>query len=224
MKKLFVCGILGVSSLMLFGCGSQVDRLTLVQDNMSEKSEVYFFSDNLNLPISIASGVREDPYGYDGESNDKCVFALIIARLDNSDNEYVTVNIDGEEKQVLLEFNYRTGTHMADLEQTLTGDEVITVKFLDEEANLVCKSNDFKVDANQALEIGTENLSSFIDSLRSGNNFNGECYLKLLDNISGGFSDIFWLFSVYSADGEMQNVIISTENGSVLAGAEQNVI
>ncbi len=224
MKKLFVCGILGVSSLMLFGCGSQVDRLTLVQENMSEKSEVYFFSDNLNLPISIASGVREDPYGYDGESNDKCEFALIIARLDNSDNEYVTVNIDGEEKQVLLEFNYRTGTHMADLEQTLTGDEVITVKFLDEEANLVCKSNDFKVDANQALEIGTENLSSFIDSLRSGNNFNGECYLKLLDNISGGFSDIFWLFSVYSADGEMQNVIISTENGSVLAGAEQNVI
>lgn len=224
MKKLFVCGILGVSSLMLFGCGSQVDRLTLVQENMSEKSEVYFFSDNLNLPISIASGVREDPYGYDGESNDKCEFALIIARLDNSDNEYVTVNVDGEEKQVLLEFNYRTGTHMADLEQTLTGDEVITVKFLDEEANLVCKSNDFKVDANQALEIGTENLSSFIDSLRSGNNFNGECYLKLLDNISGGFSDIFWLFSVYSADGEMQNVIISTENGSVLAGAEQNVI
>lgn len=224
MKKLFVCGILGVSSLMLFGCGSQVDRLTLVQENMSEKSEVYFFSDNLNLPISIASGVREDPYGYDGESNDKCEFALIIARLDNSDNEYVTVNIDGEEKQVLLEFNYRTGTHMADLEQTLTGNEVITVKFLDEEANLVCKSNDFKVDANQALEIGTENLSSFIDSLRSGNNFNGECYLKLLDNISGGFSDIFWLFSVYSADGEMQNVIISTENGSVLAGAEQNVI
>ena len=224
MKKLFVCGILGVSSLMLFGCGSQVDRLTLVQENMSEKSEVYFFSDNLNLPISIASGVREDPYGYDGESNDKCEFALIIARLDNSDNEYVTVNVDGEEKQVLLEFNYRTGTHMADLEQTLTGNEVITVKFLDEEANLICKSNDFKVDANQALEIGTENLSSFIDSLRSGNNFNGECYLKLLDNISGGFSDIFWLFSVYSADGEMQNVIISTENGSVLAGAEQNVI
>ncbi len=224
MKKLFVCGILGVSSLMLFGCGSQVDRLTLVQENMSEKSEVYFFSDNLNLPISIASGVREDPYGYDGESNDKCEFALIIARLDNSDNEYVTVNVDGEEKQVLLEFNYRTGTHMADLEQTLTGNEVITVKFLDEEANLICKSNDFKVDANQALEIGAENLSSFIDSLRSGNNFNGECYLKLLDNISGGFSDIFWLFSVYSADGEMQNVIISTENGSVLAGAEQNVI
>ena len=137
MKKLFVCGILGVSSLMLFGCGSQVDRLTLVQENMSEKSEVYFFSDNLNLPISIASGVREDPYGYDGESNDKCEFALIIARLDNSDNEYVTVNVDGEEKQVLLEFNYRTGTHMADLEQTLTGNEVITVKFLDEEAKVL---------------------------------------------------------------------------------------
>lgn len=224
MKKFFISAILGASCFAFFGCGAEVDRLELVQQNMSEISNVYFFSDNLNLPVSIASGVREEPYAYDGLSNEKCVFALIIARLDNSDDEYVTVNIDGEEKQVLLEFNYRTGTHMADLEQTLSGDEVITIKFLDQEANLVCKSTDFEIDASQALEIGAENLSWFIDSLRNGNHLNGECYLKLLDNISGGFSDIFWLFSVYSADGEMQNVIISTENGSVLAGGEQNVI
>ena len=224
MKKFGLFAMVALCAFTMFGCGGEVDLYTLVSNNMSEMSDVYFFSDNENLPVSLASGRREEPYVYDGESEAKCDFALIIARLDNSDSEYVSVTIDGETEQVLLEYNYMTGTHVADLERRLTGEEKISISYLDQQANLICKSSEFVVSATQAIEIGASRLSTQIEQLRDGNTLNGECYLKLLDDVSGGFSEVFWLFSVYSNQGEMKNVIISTVSGDVLVGNEQNMV
>ncbi len=208
---------------MLAGCG-EVDKLSLMKDNLSEMSDVYYFSDNNDFLVSIASGQREDPYKSDGKSENKVDFALVIAELSGSDDEMVKITIDGEAKDVLLEFNYQTGTHMADIEQRLTGQEEITISYMNESANMICKSNTFAVSADKALELGYENMKEDIDSLCEGKNFKGECYLKILDNLSGGFDDVFWLFSVLDQNGKMKNVIISTSQPSVLADGEQSLI
>lgn len=211
-------------SLSLSGCIESKDDLSLVKENMSEYGEVYFYSDNMDLPMSVVSGFREEPYKYDGKSSIKFDFALVVARLDNADDEYLEITIDGEREKVLLKYNYLTGTHVADLQRKLSGDENISIFYLGKEANMVCKSKEFAVSAEKALEIGTEYFSEKIAQLRVDDDLNAECYLKLLDNVSGGFKEVYWLFSIYSLNGEMSNVIISTVNGQILANDGQNLI
>lgn len=223
MKKNMWCLVALLPVIFALGCGAQPDMLSQVKDNMSEASDVYFASENDKLPITISSGRREEPYAYDGVSRPKCNFALVIASLDSCESEMITISINGSSEDVILEYNYRTGTHLADLERRLSGDEEIEIKYVNEVAKMNCKSKQFNVSADEAVAIGSEKLADFIKPL-CGKEFAGECYLKILDNISGGFNEVFWLFSVLNSEGEMRNVIISTQNGAVLAGGEQNVI
>lgn len=217
----FVCATVG----MAFICGcAQYDELSLVKANMSERSDVYFFSDSTDLPMSLCSGTREEPYAYDGYSRTKLDFALLTAELDSCDAEIVYVTIDGVEKKVLLEYNYKTAKHVADLEQKLSGNEEILIKFGEKSANLVCKSANFGVSADDAIALGVETMMEFITPLCDQNNFYGECYLKILDSLSGGFDEAFWLFSVIDREGHVENLVISTNQQIVLAGAGLTVI
>ena len=134
MKKIALFAALCLFLMPMAGCSQSKDNLTLVKENMSEYGEVYFFSSNQNLPMSVVSGSREEPYAYDGKSMVKFDFALVVARLDGTDSEYLQVTIDGEPSQVLLEYNFRTGTHVADLQTKLSGDEEISVSYLGEQA------------------------------------------------------------------------------------------
>lgn len=208
-----------------FFCGcSQYDELSLVKANMSERSDVYFFSDNPEFNVSICSGQREEPYAYDGYSRTKLDFALLTAKLDSCETEIAYITIDGAEQKVLLEFNYVTSNHVADLEQKLTGHEQIYIKYGEKSATLVCKSENFGVSADEAIALGVETMMEFIIPLCDQNNFYGECYLKILDSLSGGFDEVFWLFSVLDQNGHFENIVISTNQPIVLAGINENVI
>lgn len=205
------------------GC-AQYDELSLVGKNMSEMSDVYYFSDNSQFSVSLCSGKREDPYAYDGYSQNKVDFALITAQLDSCDDEMACVVIDGQEQNVLLEFNYKTANHVADLERKLTGNEQISIKVGQKSANLVCKSADFGVSAQQAIKLGVETMQEFITPLCNQDKFNGECYLKVLDSLTGGFNEVFWLFSVLDRDGHVENIVISTNQPIVLADGNESMI
>lgn len=226
MKKhtttLFACAF-GIGLSFCCGC-VQYDELNLVKANMSERSDVYFFSDNPDLQVSLCSGEREEPYAYDGYSCNKLGFALLTAQLGSCDTEIAYITIDGREQEVLFEFNYVTSNHVADLEQRLTGNERIYIKHGEKSANLACKSVDFGVSADEAISLGVETMMEFIAPLCDQNNFLGECYLKILDSLSGGFVDVFWLFSVLDQNGHIENIVISTNQPIVLAGAVENVI
>ncbi len=223
MKKLCVF-LMCLCPLFAFaGCG-QVDTINLLKNNLSEVSDVYYFSQDPVLKVSICSGKREEPYIYDGKSCDKLDFALITADIEGSDSEMVTISINGVAEDVILEFNYKTGTHMADLGRKLSGSEKIEFKYLDQTTTLECKSNSFVVSSDDAILLGYQTLQNQIDSLVQDGEFKGEAYLKIIDSLSGGFEDVFWLFSILDQNGEMKNLIISTQEGIVLADGNQNMI
>ncbi len=224
MKKiLFLIVICIIPMLTFFGCG-QVDCISLIEKNMSERSDVYFYSDGDDMQISICSGQREEPYAYDGVSNQKLDFALITAEIDSTEPEIIMIEIDDQNEEVLLEYNYLTGKHMADLERKLSGEEYIKIFYLDKEISMVCKSNDFQISSKEAIKLGFNALNAIIEPLCDGDIFNGECYLKILDKLSGDFNDIFWLFSVLDKDGNINNVIISTNEPYVFADNQNNMI
>lgn len=215
--------LLGAGAMFFCGC-AQYDELSIVKANMSECSDVYFFSDNPDLQASLCSGKREEPYVYDGYSRAKLDFALLTVKLDSCDNEIAHISIDGVEREVLLEFNYITSNHVADLQQRLTGVEQISLKYGSKKANFVCESVNFGVSSDDAVALGVKTMLEFITPLCDQNNFYGECYLKILDGLSGGFSDVFWLFSVIDRDGHIENLVISTKQPIVLAGEGESMV
>lgn len=223
MKKIGVLALCLAPLLLIAGCGGSISRQNAVIENMSEKSEVYFTTEG-DISASICSGQREDEYGYDGISHKKLDFALLVADLDSACDEMISLKINDVESQVLLEYDYRTGKHMADLQKKLSGEEKISLTYMNHNVNFVNKSSEFGVDSAKAISIGTEALGEFIDSLIDGKNFAGECYLKIMDDVSDDTNEVYWLFSVCSKSGEMKNVAISTKDGFLLADGSESMI
>ena len=102
------------------------------------------------------------------------------------------------------------------------GDESIQICYDNQVADLVCQQ--FSVSAADAIEIACEHLQSFIQPLCDGENFHGECYLRVMDELTGENNGTLWLFSVLSQDGQTRNVIISTSQPVVLADDGKDVI
>ena len=69
---------------------------------------------------------------------------------------------------------------------------------------------------SQILNIAKENLKEELVDFYDGNNFLGECYLKILTEQKGNFEDLFWYFSVTGQNNEVLNIVISVESGEVL--------
>jgi len=82
---------------------------------------------------------------------------------------------------------------------------------------LDCLSKDFKIDYNKAIDIGVNEFSNDITSMMQKDEFKGECYLKILDNLSNGFDSRFWCFSIVNEEGEHLNCVIDVETGEITA-------
>lgn len=218
MKKV----LLGVSCLALpfafmFG-GCSVNKMELVKENISEITYDYFYGKCDDFEIAISSGEREEPYAYDGRTNPRCEFALAVARLNSKkESEALTFSINGDATSKLFEYNIMTGTYMFDFETRFDADSVISVKYGNTQITLDNLSKDFAVGYEKAIEIGVAEFDEEISTLLQKEEFKGECYLKILDNLSNDFDKRYWCFSIVNEEGEHLNCIIDIETSEIIA-------
>lgn len=217
-KKLTIVSMIFALSVLLIGCS--VSTLDLVQENMSEYTEVYYFAENEEFYCTISSGQREAEYLMNGKSEESVDFALLSLIL-NGDLQGSVIKakvvVDGQEEEKELEVNSLNNAYMVDLERRLTGEESVQIIFGGQILELVNMSKDFEVDCQRALEIATQQLEEQILSKKKYGELNSECYLRVLDKKANSFDDLFWCFTVMDIEGNGYSVIISTVDGSVLA-------
>jgi hypothetical protein len=208
-------GILPLA-LLFTGCGQ--NQTDIVKAQMSEITYDYFYGKCDEFEISISSGEREEPYAYDGVSQEKCDFALVVVDLNTTIEKLnMTFSINGDASSVVLEYNYKTGTHMIDLEKRLDSDDIISVKYGNTQISIDCLSNEFAINYEKAIEIGVNEFSENITNLMQSGELKAEVYLKVLDNLSNNFDKSFWCFSIVDEKGQHLNCIIDTENGNIVA-------
>ncbi len=219
MKKKIALGVMLASlSVMAFGCGNST--LNMVEENMSEMTNVYYMGENDQFYCTLSSGQRETNYLMNGQCSDLTDFALLcIVPSENVAKNLIKANvkIDGVESEVELEINGLNNNYMVDLERQLSGDEVIEVTYDESTIKLENTSENFEINHLQALEIACEEMEDKIVAKKSFRNLNAECYLRILDKKANRFDGIFWCFTVLNVDGESYSIVISTEDGSVLA-------
>lgn len=219
MKKivifLFLCLILSFS---IFACTKNIDGA--VRGNLSEIRYNAFAVKNENFKANFMSGERENPYEYDGKSRDKCDFGVITVVF----NDFCTfmkvpfsLYINDEKVDGLLEKNPYNESFMADTGRRVNDNDVIRIKIGDgDEINLENISNNFKINFENALKIGINELNNELNSCYIKGKFNAECYLKIITSDNYNSDDFFWSFSVISSKLNNYSVIIDINSGKIL--------
>lgn len=222
MKKICALAlILGLVSVFACGCGKKTSEY--VKENMSEKTEVYFFGETSEVYATLSCGKREEVYLMNGKSEKSVDFALLTVNFfDEAVGNTITVkmNVDGAESLAELEFNTINSTYMVDLERNFSGTEEISLEYMDEKIQLLNVSKDFGVGADKAIEIASKEISKHIMKEKKLSSLNAECYLRVLNKKANNFEDMFWVFTVVNVKNENFSVVISTVDGSVLSKSE----
>ncbi len=219
MKKIFLFSFMLLCPLLLISCGESKD----LEDNISEITKIYYQGSDSNgtVSASISIGQREEPYIIDGVHRPLCDFSLFVLNFNQplEEEEIITrLTINGEEQDFIMYLNPVNHQYMADLGYALEKDENIIITYQDYTVSFSNVSDNFVVSWAQALEIAKNSLGERLDSFYEGNNFRGECYLKVLTEQNDNFDDLFWYFSIVGQNNEVVNVVIDINSGEVLVG------
>ena len=207
--------------VVLFGvsaCGKTISSYVL--ENMAEITEEYYFGENEEMVVTISKGQRESVYRVNGEATDLVDCALLTIRFKEEnirDAMALDITSQGTTVQVEAEYNSFNNTYMKDIVDDIAlGDEVSVVY---EGQTLALTKQNFSINSQKAIEIASETLSEELDALKSYNNFNGECYLRIINMKDNDFSDLYWCFTCVDREGNNITIILSTETGDVLASS-----
>lgn len=217
-KKFFLVVTIICAGFLMLGCENSL--LKDVKQNLSECAKVYYFGENDNFYCTLSSGVREEEYFMDGMATGCVDYALLSLHFYGQGRSgviAVEVCVGEEVFEKEMEFNAMNGNYMVDLETQLSGQEQISVKFGDEVLALQCISNDFAVDWNGALSIACEQMRDKIELKKTYSSLGCEFYLRVLDKKANNYDQVFWCLTILNVDNENFSIVISTEDGSVLA-------
>ena len=214
-KGFFIVAMFFAFCGAFLGCSKDVN--SLASQNISEKVLTYFCGVGEGFKASLSSGQRETPYTYNGIKGKLVDFAVLTISCDCKDPSIeAQVEINDERKSVRLEVDIVTGEYLVDLEKFLVSEDVVKVKYKENEVELECKSKDFKVSLKEALKIGNENFLTELENLSSKNELLAEIYLRVLSNSADNFSRTYWYYYIFAQNGTTMSCVIDTTSGEII--------
>ena len=221
MKKLIVAFSLVFILFGVAGCGKTINNH--VKENMSEITKDFYFGENDSVYATLSVGERESSYLYNGQSTESVDFALLTLTFKNGSslNTVEVVLNDGTNSyDVELMSDDMSVDFMADIVNLFSFGEAFTLTYNNENVELTRISDEFGIDYQEALNIACENLKEEHESFKSYNNFNAECYLRVLREKENNFDNLYWCFTCLNYEGESFSIVFSTVDGEILAKSE----
>lgn len=212
MKKLWIFAMILICGIVLVGCSSKKD----FRGCLSEVTKVYYQGVAGQVEGSISVGQREEPYKIDGKSQKLEDFSLFILDFNQQmEDETIDVklSVNGVESDFQLYLNPVNHYYMNDLGYSLGQNDEVILTYQDIVVNFYNVSDSFNIDWSEALDIAEENLN--LQSFYKDGDFKGECYLKILTEQNDNFQDLFWYFSAVSENGDVMDIVISTDAGEI---------
>lgn len=221
MKKLIVAFSLVFILFGVAGCGKTINNH--VKENMSEITKDFYFGENDSVYATLSVGERESSYLYNGQSTESVDFALLTLTFKNGSslNTVEVVLNDGTNSyDVELMSDDMSVDFMADIVNLFSFGEAFTLTYNNENVELTRISDEFGIDYQEALNIACENLKEELESCKIYNNFNAECYLRVLREKENNFDNLYWCFTCLNYEGESFSIVFSTVDGEILAKSE----
>lgn len=216
---LLFCLVVGIAYNLFF----KVDKQLLAYNSISEIRYNYFTGNDDLSYVNLSSGYRENPYVVDGIHQEMVPFGVLVFRttLYNISEPSYTLKIDDVKFEGVMERNPLDGTYVCDVENFINAESKINVEIKIEDKvynfELVCQSNTWNIDAENAFKIAINRLDKSVDRLMHGKEFQGESYVKIVTDPNNRLDIYYWYVSVIDRDGKTMAVVIDSHSGEVLS-------
>ncbi len=220
--ELKICLLLAaaVLSYILFcGCGSSLEKYDY---GISEIRDNLFAAENADYKITAVSGKREDPYIFDGVSNDKRDFTVITVTPESfaSDLSYrYKAEIDGAVYEGDLLPHPFNASLSVDIPVAAKANFTLSVIAGSGEQTFEMKNSvdGELISAEKAFKIALGKMKDDIKQFRERGKFNCEIYVRLMPNPIDGSGGYFWYVAFMSADKRTVAVLLRGDTGAVAA-------
>lgn len=227
-KKKFLWFVVGVIIFciavgLVYSLFFMTEAKDLAKKSLSEVRQNFFIANDNLSNLSLSSGYREDPYAIDGQHKDVVPFGVVVFRtsLSNVSEPSFVLNIGDEVFEGVMERNPYDNTFVTDIENLVPDDSVVKMSIFieDDTYNFDFKniSKEWNIDYSQAFEIGLDTLTDYIQSLKKGNVFNGECYVKVVSDPNNLLNIYYWYVAIVDNQGNSHAVVIDVTSGDVLS-------
>ena len=175
-------------------------------DNISELQQSYFLYENDEYNISLISGIREQDYAFDGISNEKVDYCVImIETTEKIEIKTLTLRIDGQNFTVSPLLNPYNNNYVYDFERPLDNNSIISVSFNDHFFALENIANNLEYTYKDCLKKISKNEK--ISKFFINNNFNGEIFIRLIK--LNDFENIFYQIVIVNSINETEQFLIN---------------
>ncbi len=216
MKK-FICIFLTIFCVIIFaGCSNSLSNI--IKDNMSDMRINFFEGENNLFFADLSCGYREETFAYDGISTAKKQCGVLSVEFKNTysySQISVTVNIDGNKKDYVLERSPFENKYMVDLEKIIENDKIIEINLKNQLdiCTLKCVSNSWNIQYEKAIEIGVKKYQTELEKLYFNGKLNAEGYLKIISKPN--YDKKFWYFSFIDKASNSKSMLIDVSTGEI---------
>ena len=205
------------TTIFFTGCANRFEQL--VKQNMSDMRINFFEGENDLLYADLSCGYREQNFAYDGISTQKVecgVLSVEFKKVYSYQSICISLEIDGNTKDYVLERSPFENKYMVDLEKIINNNSLISfaLKNQAEKCNLACVSKNWKVQYDNAIKIAVDVLKDDLSKLFYNNKLNAEGYLKVVSKHD--YDQKFWYFSYIDKTGQSKSMLINVTNGKII--------
>ncbi len=191
----------------------------IVLSNMADLRINYYEGTCETFYANISCGERESIFLYDGKCTERVecgVVSLYFFENCEKNKINVTLKIDEEQIEIVLEKSPYEEVFMADLQKIVNSSDEIQIveQASGEKASLQKTSKSFKVNYKKAIKLAVEYFDDVLNGLYFNNKLNAECYLKVL--AKKGYEQIFWYFSIIDISGVNYSMLINVNTGEIV--------
>ena len=229
MKK-FVCVflVLFIACIVMISCTDT--NYIAIQNSLSEERKNIFIGETEDYVVNFMSGRREKDYIINGYNTELIDFGVVTFVIKNDILKECSlkcvIEINGKKYEESLEENPFDGSFVADIKTTAENYQHIIVTLNTDSYEKKCElknlNSEWNINYKRALEIAYKNNKRQLKKQINNGEFEGEVYIKILNNTSVSKDNYLWYVNFVCKNGKNYACIIDTDSDKILAKRENS--
>ncbi len=210
--------------IVLSSCGNKYENM--IKNNTAEVRKYLLEAKDDQMNVSLILGLREKNYIVNGYATDLIEFGVLTFEfsdygdIDKNSASYELL-VGTQKFAGILQENPFDQTLVADIKKMIDPTKKVTAKIISgefsKEIELKYINKDWKVDSDDVYGIVAKNMKSELSQLSNKNSFEGEVYIKIINDADINVSDYYWYVNIIGRGGKRLSLIISPDTKEILA-------
>ena len=210
--------------IVLSSCGNKYENM--LKNNTAEVRKYLLEAKDDQMNVSLILGLRKKNYIVNGYATDLIEFGVLTfefsdyGNIDKNSASYELL-VGTQKFAGILQENPFDKTLVADIKKMIDPTKKVTAKIISgefsKEIELKFINKDWSVDSDNVYEIVAKKMKNELSQLSNKNTFEGEVYIKIINDADINVSDYYWYVSIIGRGGKRLSLIISPKTKEIMA-------